>query len=136
MPPNTLPIYPLTVQTSVASFVNADGTAEKTLVTAGSNGSRIDAVSITSTDTVARVLNVSINTGSTSYVVGTVNVPANSGTDAATTAAVKLLQIGNLAWLDATGSVFLKAGWKLNLSPQVAVTSPKQISAVAFYGDY
>jgi hypothetical protein len=136
MPPNTLPIYPLTVQSAAVSFVNADGTAEKTLVTAGSNGSRIDSVAIASDDTSARVFNVYINNGSTSYRVGTVNVPITAGTDAAATPPVSLLTTGNLPWLDSSGSIFLKAGWKLNVAAQVAVTAAKTISFVASYGDY
>lgn len=136
MPANTLPIYPLTIKTDAITFVNADSTSEKTLVTAGTNGARVDVISITSDDTSARVLNVIVNDGAASYKVGTVNVPAGSGTDAALTLPVKLLYSPILPWLDSSGSIFLEAGWKINLQPQVAITSAKTVYAVAFYGEY
>jgi hypothetical protein len=135
MPANTTPIFPLTVQTSAATIVNADGTGEKTLVTAGANGTRIDAVSITSTDTAAVTLTVLVHDGTTSYAVGEIAVPAGSGTNGSAPA-IKGLSADGLPWLDASGSLFLKTGWSLRVAAKAAVTSAKTVTLVAFSGDY
>ena len=135
MPANTSPIFPLTVQTSAVAIVNADGTAEKVLVTAGADGTRIDAVSITSTDSAAITLAVRVNDGTTSYAVGEIAVPAGSGTNGSAPA-IQGLSAGSLPWLDASGSLFLKAGWSLRVAAGAAVTSGATVALVAFSGDY
>ena len=135
MPANTSPIFPLVVQTSAATITNADGTGEKTLVTAGANGTRIDVVSITSTDTAAVMLTVLVHDGTTSYAVGEIAVPAGAGTNGSALA-VKGLSLAFLPWLDASGSLFLKAGWSLRVAAKAAITSTKTVTLVAFSGDY
>ena len=135
MAANTSPIFPLVVQTSAATIVNADGTAEKPLVTAGANGTRIDAVSITSTDTATVTLTVMLHDGTTSYAVGEIAVPAGAGTNGSTPA-IKGLSAGSLPWLDASGSLFLKTGWSLRVAAKGAVTSGATVALVAFSGDY
>lgn len=135
MAANTTPIFPLTVQTSAAAIVNADGTGEKTLVTAGANGTRIDAVSITSTDTAAVTLTVLVHDGTTSYAVGEIAVPAGSGTNGSAPA-IKGLSAEFLPWLDASGSLFLKTGWSLRVAAKAAVMSARTVAVVAFSGDY
>ena len=135
MPANTTPIFPLTVQTSAATIVNADGTGEKALVTAGANGTRVDTVSITSTDSAAVTLAVRVNDGTTSYAVGEIAVPAGAGTNGSALA-VKGLSLAFLPWLDASGSLFLRTGWSLRVAAKAAITSTKTVTLVAFSGDY
>ena len=135
MPANTSPIFPLVVQTSAATIVNADGTGEKALVTAGANGTRIDVVSITSTDTAAVMLTVLVHDGTTSYAVGEIAVPAGAGTNGSALA-VKGLSLAFLPWLDASGSLFLRTGWSLRVAAKAAITSTKTVTLVAFSGDY
>lgn len=135
MPANTSPIFPLVVQTSAIAIVNADGTGEKALVTAGANGTRVDTVSITSTDTATVTLTVMLHDGTTSYAAGEIAVPAGSGTNGSTPAA-KVLSAEYLPWLDASGSLFLKTGWSLRVAAKAAVTSAKTVTLVAFSGDY
>lgn len=135
MAANTAPIFPLTVQTSATTIVNADGTAEKALVTAGADGTRVDAVSITSTNSAAVVLAVKVHDGTTSYAIGEVSVPAGSGTNGSAPA-IKGLSAEFFPWLDASGSLFLKAGWSLRVAAKAAVTSGATVTLVAFSGDY
>lgn len=132
---NNNPVFPTALSGATQTFVNADGTTAKVIATAALNGSRIDAVSIVSTDTVAQVFNIIVNDGVNDRQVGTVNVPASSGTVAGT-ATVSLLTTINIAWLPSSGSVFLKTGWTLKLSAQVAITTAKTVSTVVFQGDY
>lgn len=135
---NTSPIFPLTVKNAAVTFVNSDSTTEKTLLSGGTNGTRIDTISATSDDTVARVFTIALNDGSTSYKVGEVSIPITSGTDGATVA-VKVLDGSStklIPWLDSSGSIFLANGWSLKLTAKVAVTSGKTITFVVQGGDY
>ena len=135
MPANTKPIFPLSIAGSAVTIVNADGTSEKTVATAGANGSRVDSVPMTSDDTSDRVFKVLMNNGSTSYPVGEVTAKAGAGTDG-TTKAQNVLNDIDLPWLDASGSLWLKAGWTLKMAAKVAVTAAKTVSVVAIGGDY
>lgn len=136
MPANTTPIFPLTPMNSAVTVVNADGTTVKTVLTAGSNGARVDAISVCSDDTSDRKFYVYLNDGSTNYLVGTVNVPTLSGTDA-TTLPVDLISGAVLPWVDASGSLNLKASWKVNVGLTTgSVTAAKTVTFVASFGDY
>ncbi len=135
MAANNAPIFPLTIQQSAISILPADTTTEKTLVTGGTNGTRIDVISATSTDTSAVVCQAIINDGSTSYVVGEFTLAIGQGTDGSTKAK-KVLNSSDLPWLDASGALFLKAGWKLNIKAKTTVTTAKALNLVAFSGDY
>jgi len=117
------------------TFQNADGTTSKTIYTAGTNGSRVDIVSITSTDTVVQTMNVIINDGTADHVVGWVTIPITAGTDGVTKG-VALLTSTNLPWLSVSGSIFLKIGYSLKLSMKTAVSSGKTIDVVCAGGDY
>lgn len=135
MPANTSPIFPLVVQTSAVNIVNADGTNEKTLVTAGSNGTRVDVVVMSTTEVVGNFISVILNDGATSYVVGWLPVQSGAGTDNLNNA-IKVLNLAYLPWLDASGSLFLKSGWTLKIAAKTAVAAGKTLSLVAFSGDY
>lgn len=136
MSANTNPIFPAVLKTSAVQFNLADGTTIKTLLTAGSNGSRIDNIHATSDDTANRLFNVYFNDGSTDYKIGEVTVPLGSGTDG-TTNAFKMLTSTFFPWLDKSGSIFLQTGWSLRIGiKQDAVTSAKVISIFTHGGDY
>ena len=135
MAANQAPIFPGTIQNSAVKILPADTTTEKTLVTGGTNGTRVDVISATSTDTSAVVCRLSINDGSTSYVVGEFTLAITQGTDGSTKAK-KVINVSDLPWLDASGAIFLKAGWKLNINAKTTVTTAKELVFVASSGDY
>lgn len=134
------PIYPQTIQNAQLVLNNASGTSAFGFYTGGSNGSRISSISCVSSD-VARVLNVYMATSSVSYQVGTVNVPANSGTDAAITSAVSILENNAMMpWIrkDSNGRPYLdiNPAWTLQFASQVQITSGKSITLVGQIGDF
>lgn len=135
MAANISPIFPVTPAGSTQTFVNADGTTKKVIFTGGTNGSRLDNVAITSTDTSAVTFNVYINDGTTDIQVGAISVPAGAGTNT-TVPPVSMLTLSNFPWLPTSLSVFTKAGWTIKLAASVAVTATKQVSVVALGGDY
>ena len=135
MAANIAPIFPFVIQTSAITLVNADETTEKTLVTAGTEGTRVDTIAITSTDSASVVLTVKVYDGTTSYAVGEITVPAGSGTNGVAPA-IKGLSAAFIPWLDASGSLFLKAGWSLRIAAKADITLDKIVTLVAFSGDY
>ena len=120
---------------SPATIVNADGTAEKTLYTAGANGALVDSVYITSSDTSAVILDVLINDGTASYLIGAINIPTLSGTDGVASA-VNLLGGSNIPALQASGALALSPLHSLRVSAQAAVTATFTVTMVAAGGDY
>jgi hypothetical protein len=134
--PNSTSMVVGAIRSSWQTFQNSDGTTSKAIFTGGANaGSRIDTVTITSTDTAAQVMNVYSNDGTTDHPIGTVNIPAGAGT-VANTPAVSLLTLANLSWLPASGSMWIQANEPIKLGMQSAVTASKTIHVRVEGGDY
>jgi len=117
------------------TFVNADGTAEKTIFTAGADGALVDSVFVTSDDTSAVVLNVFVNDGSTSFRIGTINVPTLSGTDGVVVG-VNLLDTTQMPALQTSGGILLAPTNLLKVAPQSAVTAAKTVTLTPLGGDF
>jgi hypothetical protein len=138
------PIFPQTIVNSVVSITNATGNGIGNAVTirAGStNGDKIESIAITSTDTSARVLTLIITISATNYIIGTVNIPIEAGTDGASTAAVSLLEINSmLPWIrrdqNNRGYLYIANGTTLKAFAQTTVTAAKQIDIFAQIGAY
>lgn len=137
---STSPIFVEAPKVGAVTFVNADGTTLKTLLTAGVDGSKVFSIAAVSDDTAAVNMKIFIRQGSIDYWVGTVRIPTLSGTDGATDA-VDLLNKTELPWLDSDGEFALPpnnsgADGIVKVAPLVAVTAAKTVTLVALYGDY
>jgi hypothetical protein len=135
MAANTSPIFGLTANLAEVTFVNADGTTAKDLVSAGTNGTKVTRIAVHSDDTAAVNLKLLIHDGTTAYAVGVVRVAIGAGSDGAI-AAVNLLNVALLPWLDADGEFFIPSGYKVQVAPLVAVTTAKTVTVVCFAMDY
>jgi hypothetical protein len=129
------PIYPGTIKNAGLDIENADATGLQTLLTAGTDGSRINMISAVSDDTAEMIVDLYINDGATDFLIGSVTVPTLSGTDGSTPA-VSLLNATDLPYLGDDLSLFLEGGFLLKAAVQVAVTAAKKVTLVATYGDY
>lgn len=115
------------------TFVNADSTNIKVVLdnSAGTKALRIEQLSICSDDTSARNVQFSRLVSAVDYTIGTVNVPAASGTDGSTprVTALTSLSIG-IGGMDTDGiyALWLPAGQKLDAKMLVAVTSAKTVT--------
>ena len=137
MAANTTPIFPAGIINDPIAFTNATGTTAVTCVTAGTNGTRIDAIGATSTDTVARYFNVLLYNGSTTWIIGEVNIPASAGQSSGAVLPVSVLNSVVAPWIDSTGSIYLASGYQLQFALKTsAVTSGDQINFFAFGGNY
>lgn len=132
---NAAPIFGLTANLAEVTFVNADGTNAKDLVSAGADGSKVTRIAVHSDDTAAVNLKLLIHDGANAYAVGVVRVAVGSGSDGAIPA-VNLLSQALLPWLDADGEFFIPSGYKVQVAPLVAVTAAKTVTVVCFAVDY
>lgn len=140
MPGTSTPIYPQTIRNYAAQILPADGTGKKTLVTGGTNGSRVDAVNVASTETTARDLQIWLSNGTADFLLATISVPANSGNNNAAPS-VDVLRHYVLPGLavDASGNriLYVESGWSLKASATSALTAGKELVLVASAGgDY
>ena len=131
MAANTNPIFELTPVNAGQTFVNADSTNLKTLLTAGADGSRIDGILVCSNDTAAMNLAFYINDGASDLYIGNVLVPIGSGY-------TTVVKVDALSTLKPAYQNFitLKAGYILKANVVVAVTAAKTVTVVVLGGDF
>lgn len=127
--PNVVPVQ----------ILNADASAQKSLIVAGSSGTKVTSVIANSNDTTARVLELSILRSATNYLIAAVTVPANAGTDG-TTVAVDLLNAVMSPGIpidnDGTHYILLKSGDTLQVKSQTTVTTAKTVNVIATGADF
>jgi hypothetical protein len=132
------PSFISTPQTPTGQFENADGTSFKTLFTAGSDGSRVDSLLGTSTDTVsAYVVQLALQKSSVDYVIGEVSIPIGAGTNGSAKSVAMLNQtdIPGLAYTE-NGSLYLESGVALRARVKTAVSGSFVVQIVGVAGSY
>jgi hypothetical protein len=121
-------------QNGKVQIANADAQNQKTVYTAGANGSKVTALLAVSTDTSARDVQICITNGGTSYPIGTVSVPAGAG-NSSSVDGVDLINGTNLPGLpiDSDGNpyIFLVSGDTLTVSALSTVTTAKLVTVTA-----
>ena len=130
------PRFPDFITRGTGKFENSDGTTIKDVLTAGADGTRIDHMFISSDDTSAQDVTLYLNDGTNNIWLGTVNVPAGSGSGVVNMTAVNLMDNTKLAMLDLDSKLYMKAADKIMANVNVAVTAGKIIYVVAIGGDY
>jgi hypothetical protein len=139
MPKSTDLNFTQNIKLSGAKILPADTTTLKTLFTAGANDTIVKAINVQSTDTVARVVQLTVNDGVNDFLIGAVNIPLRSG-DTGAVAAIDLLGGTLLPSLpyDANGKriIPLPAGYVLKVNSQVAVSATREITVVCMAEDY
>jgi len=139
MSKNSITFFTKDLRCKPTQFLPADTTVAKQIFAPSAEGSRVDGIIITSTDTVARVVLIQINDGSGISKLGHINVPAGAGTDGSTPA-VAGLNRGNLPWLkiDASGNPYvnLNNGMNLEAGMLATITAAKQIDICILGANY
>ena len=126
-----------TIRTPVASIANADGTSFKTVMAAGSGGSRLDLLSIVNSDAAnAYVVQFAIQVSGVDYEIGEVTVPIGAGTNGSAKA-VNAMNATDLPQLSNTLNVlFLASGATLRARTKTAVSGVNTVRIVGCGGDY
>ena len=135
----TAPTFVGTPKIGLAQILPADTTSAKTVVTAGASGSKITGIVATSTDTVARVVTLSLVRSAVSYPLGAVTVALASGTDGVTPTTTFLgttLLPGIPVDNDGQPYLFMQSGDTLTVASAVTVTAAKAVAVTAVYGDF
>lgn len=133
------PIFPQTVQNWAVQILPADTTTLKTIATGATNGTKVEMINVTSTDTSARDVSLYWTISATNYVIGTVSIPITAG-NTNSAPSVNLLsnaQIPNLQ-RDSNGNPYLyvKSGTTLAIASLTTVTTAKAIQVTSQGGDF
>jgi hypothetical protein len=139
MPTSSTPVLVQMPKLGLVQILNADASSKKTVVTAGANGSKLTALTASSDDTSARIIQLIVTRSATDYILASVSVPASSGTDG-TAAAVNLLNPTILPGLsvdnDGQRYLFLESGDTLTVKSTTTVTTAKTVSIAAGFGNF
>jgi hypothetical protein len=134
------PIYPQTIKNWAVQILPADTTTIKTLVTGGTNGSVVEWLNVTSTDSANKDLLWYLNDGTTNYLISTQNTPLNAGNTNAVAAVASLNNTTLFSSVPFNNSgnkfIYVANGWSLRVSAGAAVTAARVINIVAHGGDY
>lgn len=134
------PIYPQTIKNWGVTFVNADGTTIKTLVTGGTNGSVVEWINVSSTDSAARDMKWYLNDGTTNFLISTQSTLANAGNTNAISSIATLNNttlFGSVPFNNSGNKyIYVANGWSLRAGMAVAVTAAQTIAVTAHGGDY
>jgi hypothetical protein len=133
------PIFPQSIRNAVQTIAPADTTTVKTLAAGGTNGSKVETILVTSTDTAAQTLQLWATISSTNYLLGSVPIPLGSG-NTGTVITVDVLRSAQLPGLpyDSNGNkyLYLASGTTLSVSTLATVTTAKLLAITAFLGDF
>ena len=130
MAQNTKPIFQLVPALGVLQLDDDDTTTAQTLYTGGTNGTRVDAISVCSNDTAAVNLAFFITVSATDYYLGVVNIPIGSGY----TTVPKVAAMATLA--PDLGYIWLPASAVLKVGAVATITADKVVNIIATAGDY
>jgi|SRR5579872_369642 len=135
--PNVFPTMLNQPLKGLAQILNATGTAQVTVVTAGANGSKVLNLAGSSTDTVVQTIAVSLVRNATTYLLATTAVPVNSGNASGTPPVDLLAIVPNLPHdQDGQPYLFLNSGDTLVVNSAGSVTSGKTISIHSDYANF
>lgn len=128
MAANTIPIFPLAARLEVATISNSDTTSKKLLFTAGIDGSRINSIGVSSTDTAAATIMfyLSKDSGSTFYLLGTIAISA---------AYQGLVQSG-IPCFDSSKGIAIPVSASIYVAALATVTADKTLNFSALGSDY
>lgn len=132
------PSFIATPKNPAVAFANADGTSFKTVMTAGSSGSRLDSLIGTNTDTgVDTVVQLAITKSAINYVVGEVTILRNAGTNGIekSKAVLNATDIPGLTYTE-NGALYLESGVTLSARCKIAVAGVFAVQLVGVGGDY
>lgn len=128
------PVHFGAIKTSICQIQNADALNLVTLYTASANGGKVEAIAISSSDTVARDISLVVSKGGIDCVVGSAAIAALAGQVAATLA-VDGLSLAVYPWLrqDENGNRFLllDGGCVLKVKSLTTVTATKALQFLA-----
>ena len=133
------PIFPQVIRNWGAQILNATASLLVNLATGGANGTKIESIMVSSTDTSSRDLAFTMSSGATVIYLTTVNIPITAGNTNAIPSVdiLRNAQIPGLAY-DSNGNkyLYLANGWTLQINTLTTVTAAKAVQVFAQGGDF
>jgi hypothetical protein len=133
------PVFPQTIKNYAAQILPADASTVKTLVTGATNGTKVEALTVASTDTTARDFQLVMTISAVVYVLATLSIPANAG-NSNSVPAIDVLRHTNWPGLacDSNGNkiLYVASGAVLGIKMLTTVTTAKEVDVLAVGGDY
>lgn len=127
------------INLAAVTIVAADTTTLKTVYTGSANDAIIKGLNITSDDTAARVVNITVHDGTADRQIISITIPAASGTNGLSPSvdALSTVYLPSLP-LDNNGKRVLpiKTGHILKVASQSTVTAAKTITVSAIVEEY
>lgn len=132
----TTPQFVATPRVHALVITDAEGTAELSFASTGSNGTKFTALSVVSNNSANTSIFLILRIGSTSYIIGEVFVPASPNEN--TWQIVNGFDPNNLIWLDRQepGLPALPGAASLRLRMSSAVAPGRSIHVTIFGGDF
>ena len=97
---------------------------------AGASAVKFDSLSITTTNSADRIATFYLYAGTTSFRVGSVNVPDLSGTNGSTDPRINVLSTLGVSGADGVPCIWVSAGNKLQISLDSALATDKVMDVV------
>lgn len=136
---SNVPMFVQTIQTWPVQLTISNTTVAVTLITAGTNGSRINGLFATLSDTTTRDIILSIYNGTTTFQLAQINLPITSGylNSAPTVNLLNGTQLPNVS-VDSNGNPYmdLKAGEILQVAMGTTITTAKTCNVIGWGGDF
>jgi len=136
---SNVPIFPQTVRNSVYQITNGNGTTIETIFTGATNGTKIESIIVTSTDTSPRDISLYFTISATNYYLTTISIPATAGSIDSVPCVNILgnIQFPGLA-RDPNGNpyLYITSTTTLSVNAPVTITSGKFINIICSGGDF
>lgn len=133
------PIFPQTIKDYVIQILPADTTTLKTVCAGATNGTKIESIIVTSTDTSARDVTLYKTISAVDYALCCITIPITAGTINGT-ASIDILRNINIPGtaFDPNGNkyIYIASGTTLKIASGTTVTAAKVINVVASGGDF
>jgi hypothetical protein len=134
---SNLPIYPQVIKDYAIQILPATLSNPVTICTAGANGSKIDSLIVSNTDTSSRDIQVFKTIGGVDYLLFTFLLPASSANND-NTPPIDLLSLIPGLQTDSNGNkdLFLASGTTLRVKSLSTVSSTKALNFIGSGGDF
>jgi hypothetical protein len=141
---SNVPFFPQALLSPPTQFTNSTSTSTPTqILPTKTNGVKLEAILIASTDTSARDFNLYLNVSATNYLIGTVSIPASAGNSNSTPAVNLLSALTGASPLlpipkDSNGNpyLYLDSSTALYAAPATTITSGKVWNIVVIGESY
>lgn len=131
MPKQTNNYQPTGFNIAAVRLLPTDTTIAKLIIAAGQNDSTVNQFSIRNADSISSTVELLLYDGTNDFVLTTVIVPANAGTNGIVSAfdVLKLEMIYN-------ASISLKAGWSIRARAKTTLDATGNLTFIIISSDY